>query len=177
MSRCGTILTHSLTHSLTHLVPYSFINDITTTTTSVMTDPTAVQSFDAYQQHVLAILKENESLKSQTSELSAQVTNLSKEKIFLVKTLLSREADLDRMSSTVLQNMKHSVETLKSIQQETIEKKKMSEIQYELDICLSCKRSLERDCMLQKNENQRLTCLNSQLSQEIKTLKYNNNSR
>ena len=133
-----------------------------------------LQSFDLYQQKVLEILKENASLQSQLTKLRAEIVELRNAKLQLEATLSDREADLDRMTNALSKNMTESVEVLKSLQNDAKEKKKMSDIQYELDVCLSCKRSLERDRMLQRNENQRLACLNSQLSQEVLTLKHHN---
>ena len=134
-----------------------------------------LQNFDLYQQKVFDILQENSTLQSQQVKLNSDIADLTHTKNLLETTLSEREADLDNLSNNLMKNMNESVELLKHLQQDVADKKKMSETQYELDICLSCKRSLERDCMLQKNENQRLMCLNSQLTQEVKTLKHNSN--
>jgi hypothetical protein len=143
---------------------------------SMTTDDSVLENFDMYQKKVLDILKDSSSLQYQNTELSEEVAEISRNKDMIEKTLLQKQADLDQLSNLVLQNVMESVELLKTLQQDVLDKKKQSEIQYELDICMSCKRSLERDCMLQKNENQRLSCLNNQLSQELKTLKLHRSS-
>jgi hypothetical protein len=137
-----------------------------------MTD-NVLDNFDQYQKKVLDILKDSATLQCQNNEVNIEVAEMARTKQLLEKTIVERDSDLAQLAHVVMQNVVESVELLKTLQQDVFNKKKMSEIQYELDICLSCKRSLERDCMLQKNENQRLTCLNSQLSQELKTLKHN----
>lgn len=132
-----------------------------------------MENFDEYQKRVLDILKESNNLINLNKELSGEVTALTQTNALLEKTLLDRESDLAKLSNVVIQNVVESVELLKTLQRDVLNKRKTSQIQYELDICMSCKRSLERDCMLQKNENQRLTCLNSQVTQELKTLRHN----
>ena len=133
----------------------------------------ALNSFDEYQKKVLDILKESATLQCQNKELNLAVTELGRTKALLEKTLLERESDLDTLSHAIMQNVVESVESLKTLRKEICTQRRLSEVQYELDICMSCKRSLERDGVLHKNEIQRLTCMNSQLTQELKTLKYN----
>jgi len=146
------------------------MSDEPTTSTESIT----LQNFDLYQQKVLDILKENASLQTQLTKLRAENADMTNAKLQLEAALSEREADLVHIATLLSSSMNESVEVLKALQNHTKEKKKMSEIQYELDVCLSCKRSLERDRMLQRNENQRLMCLNSQLSQEVLTLKHHN---
>ena len=132
-----------------------------------------MESYDQYQERVLSVMKDNVTLDQQNIDLSKELTEAVKEKNKLQKTLVERESDIEKLSDQVMKHVEESAAILTILKQYIADKKKISEIQYELDICLSCKRSLERDCMLQKNENQRLTCLNNRLSQELKTLKPN----
>jgi hypothetical protein len=136
------------------------------------TESNTLQHFDQYQLEVIDVMKENASLKCELSKLTFEVAELSRTNESLTQTLSTRESDMDLLSSQAIRYVKETAEMLKTLQHEATDRKKMSEIQYELDICTSCKRSLERDCMLQNNENQRLVCLNGQLSQELKTLKH-----
>lgn len=161
--------------SLTHIVALVAANHLLLQTIITMPgdDDGVIENFDVYQKRVLDTLRENTSLKNDLTKLQADVEELSRTKDLLEKKLTDRDLDLDNISKVLMQNVNESMELLKNLRQEVVDKKKLSEIQYELDICLSCKRSLERDCMLQKNENQRLLCVNSQLSQELKTIKHN----
>lgn len=132
-------------------------------------DSTVVDYFNAYQQHIIMALSDHRDAVQLSQELKSQIDSLNREKEILQKTVEDRDNDLEIVTTKLLTVATKALEQIQSTETSLDKTTNIASLKYDIDVALSANRSLERDLLLQKTENERLRNMNCQLRRELKT--------